>query len=72
MSVADQLDDRRSAPPLHAPDSRIKCALHGIPSRTYPQPESHRLIHQFEWHFMICIRTAPLNMADHDTTWGLT
>ena len=35
-------------------------------------PLSHRLIHQFEWHFMICIRTAPLNMADHDTTWGLT
>jgi len=35
-------------------------------------PLSHRLIHEFEWHFMICIRTAPLNMADHDTTWGLT
>ena len=35
-------------------------------------PLSHRLIHQFEWHFMICIRTEPLNMADHDTTWGLT
>lgn len=36
-------------------------------------PLFHLLIHRFNWHFMICIRiAAPLNMADHDTTWGLT
>ena len=36
-------------------------------------PLSHRLIYRFKWHSIICIRIpAPLNMADHDTTWGLT
>jgi hypothetical protein len=37
-ALPPRLDDRRSAPPWHAPGARIKCALHGIPSRTYPQP----------------------------------
>ena len=53
---------------LIAPYPQPGCLLALIHS-----PLSHRLIDRYKRHFMIWIRIpAQLNMADHDTTWGLT
>jgi hypothetical protein len=63
--LADQV---RFPPDASSPLSTPGCLLALIHS-----PLSHRLIDRYELHFMICIRIpARLNMADHDTTWGLT